>query len=110
MKNYIRVYNGTGFTIDILNSKHEIIKIISRAEKLAIKQQVVETIQDGIPVYETVYTVDPLPKGYDMYIVSKEYADFCKDKQNLYIPFKEIYSEKGIIVGWTGVSKVLCHK
>ena len=78
----------------------------------AVLSAIIETAEmepiNGIPVYgKKIVDVDPLPEGYDIYIVSALYASTMRqlggDTTRLYTVADPVYSEDGRILGCRGI-------
>lgn len=120
----IRIFNGTPHPVNIIEGASfdpSIRKYVVRGEATVVASipsngaisAVIETVEmepiNGIPVYgKKIIGVDPLPEGYDIYIVSALYASAMRqmgeDTSVLYTVADPVYSEDGrTILGCRGI-------
>lgn len=107
-----KVFNGTPHAINVVEGavfnpairKHtggKIVKSIPSNGMLnAIISSVKVDVMDNIPVFDKQFTgVDPIPQGYDIYIVSALYASAAKkagmDMSKIYTVADPVYTEDG---------------
>ena len=122
-----KIFNGTPHSINIIREavvfKPEIRKFVVPSGKgvtvvasipsdgvLSAKIDTVDLPDiDGIPVYgKSIDGCDPLPEGYDLYIVSALYASAVRqiggDTSKLYTVADPVYTEDGrTILGCRGI-------
>lgn len=121
-----RIYNGTPHAINIVTGavfKAEIRKyVIPEGKEVTVVASIpsdgvlsakIDTVDlpdiDGIPVYgKSIVGCDPLPEGYDLYIVSALYASAVRaqggDTSKLYTVADPVYTEDGrTILGCRGI-------
>lgn len=129
MKPAAKIYNGTSHAINIYKDC-EYIEASRRYIK-SINGQLVRTIPanvlmlnarmkltdlgavDGIPRTGKTFKfkdVDPLPPGYDIYIVSALYATAAKqmgmDMSQIYTVSDPVYNDDGHLIGCLGICKM----
>lgn len=122
-----KIYNGTPHSINIIRRevvfKPEIRKFVVPSGKdvtvvasipsdgvLSAKIDTVELPEiDGIPVFgKAIVGCDPLPEGYDLYVVSALYASAVRaqggDTSKLYTVADPVYTEDGrTVLGCRGI-------
>ncbi|NLZ54040.1 MAG: hypothetical protein GX892_13025 [Thermoanaerobacteraceae bacterium] len=119
-----KVYNGTPHSINIIEGAifdPSIRKYVARGEVTMVTSipsngvlsAKIDTVNlpdiDGIPVYgKAIVGCDPLPEGYDLYIVSALYASAVRaqggDTSKLYTVADPVYTEDGrTILGCRGI-------
>lgn len=122
-----KIFNGTPHFINIIREaavyKPEIRKfvvpdgkdvtVVASIPSDGVLSAKIDTVDlpdiDGIPVYgKSIVGCDPLPEGYDLYIVSALYASAMraqgKDISKLYTVADPVYSEDGrTILGCRGI-------
>jgi hypothetical protein len=111
----MRIYNGTPHSINIIvegryEFKPEIRKLVTENPEIELSippmgmlnAQFVEVLKSASPVkikVKHIVGVDPLPEGYDMYVVSALYATAygaCNGNMNkLYTVCNPVYSLDG---------------
>jgi hypothetical protein len=115
----MKIYNATPHNISIFNERDVTFNKVTRKHELindgcswvhsipsdsmlnaAIIENDTSTVIDGITFKKSpkIEVLDSLPDGYDLYIVSKMYADACKDKSRLATVGAQVYND-GKIVG-----------
>lgn len=123
----IRIFNGTPHPVNIIEGStfdpsirkyvttagKEVTVVASIPNSGVVLSAVIETVEmepiNGIPVYgKKIIGVDPLPEGYDIYIVSALYASAMRqmgeDTSALYTVADPVYSEDGrTILGCRGI-------
>jgi len=121
----IKIFNGTPHDINIIDGSRfdpSIRKYVAAGKEVTmvtsipsngILSAVIETAEmepiNGIPVYGKKITgIDPLPEGYDIYVVSALYASAMRqlggDTSKLYTVADPVYSEDGrTILGCRGI-------
>lgn len=117
-----KIFNGTPHAINVVQGSEfvadmrkyvggEVIKSIPSNGMLNAKITTVEGgVIDGIPVYAKQFTgVDPLPEGFDIYIVSALYSGAAQkqgvDLSKIYTVADPVYSPDGLtIVGCRGIA------
>lgn len=121
-----KIFNGTPHFVNIIREgvvyKPEIRKFVLSGKDVTVVASIpsdgvlsakIDTVDlpdiDGIPVYgKSIVGCDPLPEGYDLYIVSALYASAMraqgKDISKLYTVADPVYSEDGrTILGCRGI-------
>lgn len=121
-----KIFNGTPHFVNIIREgvvyKPEIRKFVLSGKDVTVVASIpsdgvlsakIDTVElpdiDGIPVYgKSIVGCDPLPEGYDLYIVSVLYASAMraqgKDISKLYTVADPVYSEDGrTILGCRGI-------
>lgn len=121
-----KIFNGTPHFVNIIREavvyKPEIRKFVADGKDVTVVASIpsdgvlsakIDTVElpdiDGIPVYgKSIVGCDPLPEGYDLYIVSALYASAMraqgKDISKLYTVADPVYSEDGrTILGCRGI-------
>lgn len=121
-----KIFNGTPHFVNIIREgvvyKPEIRKFVLSGKDVTVVASIpsdgvlsakIDTVElpdiDGIPVYgKSIVGCDPLPEGYDLYIVSALYASAMraqgKDISKLYTVADPVYSEDGrTILGCRGI-------
>ena len=121
----MRIFNGTPHSINIIDGatfdpsirkytiKEDEATVVASIPSNGIISAVIETAEmepiNGIPVYgKKIVDIDPLPEGYDIYIVSALYASAMRqlggDTSKLYTVADPVYSEDGrTILGCRGI-------
>lgn len=122
----MRIFNGTPHDVDIIEgasynpsirkyvvAKDDKATVVASIPSNGVVSAVVETAEmepiNGIPVYgKKIKGIDPLPEGYDIYIVSALYASAMRqlggDTSKLYTVADPVYSEDGkTILGCRGI-------
>ncbi len=106
----MKIYNGTahdviiydrfcGVVFDPVTRKHyltgtgRVVKSFPKGEKmLSVRFSVDRESIDGVEVHaRRVVEIDPLPEGYDYYIVSAQYAIFAPVKEQLLVVGDPLY-------------------
>ncbi len=110
----VRIYNGTAHDVRILSKKGvvyddsirkfvllnpgslpEVIAVFPKQEILSVEFEVKEGDLDSIPVQrKRLKHIDPLPAGYDYYIVSAQYASFHVSPDRLLVVSDPVYRSK----------------
>ena len=116
----MKIYNGTSHPVTIVNDEvfdslyrkwvggkvsltippNKVLNVYSKEEKI-------ETPFNGIPIYKPkILGYDPLPKGYDIVIVSKVYAEAHGPHPNMYTVYNPVHSYNcKTIVGCRGLKR-----
>lgn len=121
-----KIYNGTPHAINIVTGavfKAEIRKyVIPEGKEVTVVASIpsdgvlsakIDTVElpeiDGIPVFgKAIVGCDPLPEGYDLYVVSALYASAVRaqggDTSKLYTVADPVYTEDGrTVLGCRGI-------
>lgn len=113
----IKIINNVIYNQDkrkmVVNGKNDIIATLQSNGKLSakIKTSFIGNTKEGIPIFEKkVIGCDPLPKGYDLYIVSsvyaKAYTKIYGYNEKLYTVADSVYSIDGrTLLGQRGICK-----
>lgn len=121
----MKIFNGTPHPINIVDGstfdpsirKYVVVgdkaTVVASIPSNGVLSAVIETVErepiNGIPVYgKKIIGIDPLPEGYDIYIVSALYASAMRqlggDTSKLYTVADPVYSEDGrTILGCRGI-------
>ena len=116
-----KIFNGTPHAINVVENSvfspsirkyvggNVVLSLPSNGMLNAKISSTVETPVDGIPVFGKSFTgVDPLPEGYDIYIVSALYASAAArngiDMSKVYTVADPVYTEDGnSFIGCRGI-------
>lgn len=124
-----KIYNGTPHSINIIDGSRfdpsirkyvaegvaegKEVTVVASIPSNGVISAVIETAEmepiNGIPVYgKKIAGIDPLPEGYDVYVVSALYASAMRqlggDTSKLYTVADPVYSEDGrTILGCRGI-------
>jgi len=121
-----RIYNGTPHSINIIDGSRfdpsirkyvttegKEVTVVASIPSDGVLSAVIETAEmepiNGIPVYgKKIVGIDPLPEGYDVYVVSALYASAMRqmggDTSKLYTVADPVYTEDGrTILGCRGI-------
>lgn len=120
-----KIYNGTPHAINIVTGAvfvREIRKFVLPGKDVTVVASIpsngvlsakIDTVElpdiDGIPVYgKSIVGCDPLPEGYDLYVVSALYASAVRaqggDTSKLYTVADPVYTEDGrTVLGCRGI-------
>ena len=111
---FVRIYNGTAHDVKILSKKGviydssirkyllsdpgalaEVVAVFPKQKMLSVEFDVEETELNDIPVQrKKLKHIDPLPLGYDYYIVSAQYASFHAEPSRLLVVSDPVYQSK----------------